>query len=157
MMMIQRTLLALLLLVAYPAMTDMAARAETPPGARGESVQRQLNRAVNEATDPDLMYLTGVMFDRGEGVPQDYSEAFRWYVLAAEAGQPGAMNNLGVMYALGHGLSQDHSEAMKWWIKAAGGGSSTALGNIATTYYTGLGVQKSYPEAAKWFQMAAAK
>jgi TPR repeat protein len=158
MMTIQRTLLALMLLVAYPAMTDMAAHAETLPGATAkESVQQQLNRAANEANDPDVMYLTGLMFDRGEGVPQDYKEAFRWYVLAAEAGQPGAMNSLGLMYALGHGVSQDHSEAMKWWTKAADSGSNAALGNIAITYYTGLGVQKSYPEAAKWFQLAADK
>ena len=154
---IQPILFALILLVAYTVIADMAARAETLPGATRESLQRQLFRAANEANDPDVMYLTGLMFDRGEGVPQDYQEAFRWYVLAAGAGQPGAMNSLGLMYALGHGVSQDHSEAMKWWTKAAEGGSIAALTNIATTYYTGLGVQQSYPEAAKWFQLAADK
>jgi TPR repeat protein len=154
---IQPILFALILLVAYTAIADMAARAETLPGATRESLQRQLFRAANEANDPDVMYLTGLMFDRGEGVPQDYQEAFRWYVLAAGAGQLGAMNSLGLMYALGHGVSQDHSEAMKWWTKAAEGGSIAALTNIATTYYTGLGVQQSYPEAAKWFQLAADK
>ena len=154
---IQRILFALMLLVAYPAIADTAARAETLPGAAGESLQKQLYRAANEANDPDVMYLTGLMFDRGEGVPQDYKEAFRWYVLAAAAGQPGAMNSLGLMYALGHGVSQDHSEAMKWWTKAAESGSIAALSNIATTYYTGMGVGQSYPEAAKWFQLAAGK
>src|SRR5258708_17791283 len=155
MMKIQRRLLTLLLLVAYRAVTEMTAHAETLPGATRESVQQQLNRAANGANDPDVMYLTGLMFDRGEGVAQDYKEAFRWYVLAAAAGQPGAMNSLGLMYALGHGVSQDHSEAMKWWTKAADSGSNAALGNIATTYYPGLGVQKRYPEAAKWFPLAA--
>ena len=157
MMKIQRILSVLLLLVAYPAIADMATRAETLPRASRGSLQEQLYRAANEANDPDVMYLTGLMFDRGEGVPQDYQEAFRWYVLAAEAGQPGAMNSLGLMYALGHGVSQDHSEAMKWWTKAAEGGSIAALTNIATTYYVGLDVQQSYPEAAKWFQLAADK
>jgi TPR repeat protein len=157
MMKIQRILSVLLLLVAYPAIADMATRAETLPRASRGSLQEQLYRAANEANDPDVMYLTGLMFDRGEGVPQDYQEAFRWYVLAAEAGQRGAMNSLGVMYALGHGVSQDHSQAMKWWTKAADSGSIAALANIATTYYTGLGVQQSYAEAAKWFQLAADK
>jgi uncharacterized protein len=156
-MKIQRILFALMLLVVYPAIADVAARAETLPGATRESLQQQLYRAANEANDPDVMYLTGLMFDRGEGVPQDYQEAFSWYVLAAGAGQPGAMNSLGLMYVLGHGVSQDHSEAMKWWTKAAESGSIAALTNIATTYYTGLGVQQSYPEAAKWFQLAADK
>jgi len=157
MMKIQRILFALMLLVAHPAIADMAARAETLADATGESLQQQIYRAAKEANDPDVMYLTGLMFDLGEGVPQDYREAFRWYVLAAEAGQRGAMNSLGLMYALGHGVTQDHSEAMKWWTKAADNGSIAALANIATTYYTGLGVEQNYPEAAKWFQLAADK
>ncbi|HWZ70011.1 MAG TPA: tetratricopeptide repeat protein [Casimicrobiaceae bacterium] len=156
-MKIQRILFALLLLVAYPAIADTAARAETLPGATMESLRSQLYRAANEANDPDVMYLAGLMFDRGEGVPQDYKEAFRWYALAAGAGHADAMNSLGLMYALGHGVSQDLSEAMKWWSKAADGGSVAALSNIATTYYTGLGVGQSYPDAAKWFQLAANK
>ena len=156
MMKIQRILLTLMLLVAFPAIADTEARAGTPLGATRESLQ-QLYRAANEARDPDVMYLTGLMFDRGESVPRDYQEALRWYVLAAEAGQPDAMNSLGLMYALGHGVSQDLSEAMKWWVKAVDGGSITALTNIAITYYTGQGVPQNYPEAAKWFQLAADK
>ncbi len=155
-MKIQRILFAVMLSVACPAIADTEARVETPPGATQESLQ-QLYRAANEARDPDVMYLTGLMFDRGESVPRDYQEALRWYVLAAEAGQPDAMNSLGLMHALGHGVSQDLSEAMKWWIKAADSGSITALTNIAITYYTGQGVPQNYPEAAKWFQLAADK
>jgi TPR repeat protein len=156
MMKIQRIVLALMLLATYPAIADMAARAETLPGVTKESLEQRY-RAANEARDPDVLYSTGLMFDRGEGVPQDYQEALRWYGLAAEAGQPGAMNNLGLMYALGHGVPQDLSEAMKWWSKAADSGSISALTNIATVYYTGLGVRQSYLEAAKWFHLAADK
>ena len=157
MMMIQRILFALMLLVAHPAIAEMPAHTETLPGATNEFLQQQLYRAANEVNDPDAMYLTGLMFDLGNEVPQNYQEAFRWYVLAAEAGQRGAMNSLGLMYALGHGVAQDHSKAMKWWTKAADSGSIAALANIATTYYTGLGVQQNYPEAAKWFRVAADK
>ena len=153
---IQRILLALMLLVACPAIADTAARDETLPGASKESPQ-PVYRAPKEARDPDVMYLTGLMFDRGESVPRDYEEAFRRYALAAEAGQPDAMNGLGLMYALGRGVPQDLPEAMKWWIKAVDGGSIAALGNIATAYYTGLGVRQSYPDAAKWFHLAAVK
>ena len=56
---IQRILFALILLVAYPAIADRAARAETLPGTTRESFQSQLYRAANEANDPDVMYLTG--------------------------------------------------------------------------------------------------
>jgi TPR repeat protein len=155
-MKIRRILFALMLLVAYPAIAEMAARVETLPGATKESLQ-QLDRAANEVRDPDVMYLTGLMFDRGESAPRDYQEALRWYVLAAEAGQPDAMNSLGLMYALGLGVSQDLSEATKWWIKAADSGSIAAMTNIATMNYAGLGVRQSYAEAAKWFHLAADK
>ncbi len=153
---IQRILFALMLLVACPVIADTAARDETLPGAAKESPQ-PVYRAAKEARDPDVMYLTGLMFDRGESVPRDHEEAFRRYALAAEAGQPDAMNGLGLMYALGRGVPQDLSEAMKWWIKAVDGGSIAALGNIATAYYRGLGVRQSYPDAAKWFHLAAVK
>jgi TPR repeat protein len=156
MMKIERILFAAILLVAYPAISDTEARAETPLGATKESLQ-QLYRAANEARNPDVMYLTGLMFDRGESVPRDYQEALRWYVLAAEAGQADATNNLGLMYALGHGVSQDVSEAIKWWIKAVDSGSITAMINIAITYFTAQGVPHNYPEAAKWLVLAAEK
>src|SRR5258707_6166679 len=104
---IQRILFALILLIAHPVI------AETP------------------ARDPDVTYLTGLMFDRGESVPRDLEEAFRRYALAAEAGQPDAMNGLGLMYALGRGVPQDFSEAMKWWIKADDGRSIGGLWQIS--------------------------
>jgi len=37
------------------------------------------------------------MYDKGEGVPQDYQQAVFWYRKAAEAGDTGAQSNLGVM------------------------------------------------------------
>ena len=70
MMKIQRILFVLLLLVACPAIADVTTRAETLTHATGESLRQQLYRAANEANDPDVMYLTGLMFDRGEGVEQ---------------------------------------------------------------------------------------
>ncbi len=167
MMKIQRTLFALMLLAACPAIADMAAHAETLPGATNESPQDQRYRVAIEANDPNVMYLTGLMFDLGEGVPQDYREAFRWYVLAAEAGQPGAMNSLGLMYALGHGVSQDHSEAMKWWTKAADSGSiawfqlAADKGDVDATnmlglmYAQGLGVTRDHRNAIKLFEHSA--
>jgi len=40
------------------------------------------------------------MYDNGEGVPQDYKEAVRWYRLSAEQGHAGAQSNLGLMHIL---------------------------------------------------------
>ena len=41
------------------------------------------------------------MYRNGEGVPQDYKEAVKWYRLAAEQGDAIAQTNLGIMYEYG--------------------------------------------------------
>ena len=45
-------------------------------------------------------YNLGVMYDNGDGVPQDYKEAVKWYRLAAEQGDASAQYNLGLMYEM---------------------------------------------------------
>ena len=40
----------------------------------------------------------GLMYRKGQGVPQDYKTAVKWYRLAAEQGNASAQFNLGVMY-----------------------------------------------------------
>jgi len=48
------------------------------------------------------------MYDQGQGVPQDYAEAVKWYRLSAEQGFASARHNLGGMYGRGEGVPQDH-------------------------------------------------
>ena len=38
------------------------------------------------------------MYEEGNGVPQDYAKAVKWYRLAADQGYADAQYNLGVMY-----------------------------------------------------------
>ena len=56
----------------------------------------------------------GSMYDTGQGVPQDYTEAVRWHRLAAEQDIPVAQYSLSVMYGSGQGVPQDFVEAHKW-------------------------------------------
>ena len=57
------------------------------------------------------------MYQNGQGVPQDYKEAVKWYLKAAEQGNAIAQNHLGVMYDQGKGVTQDYKEAAKWYLK----------------------------------------
>jgi TPR repeat protein len=66
------------------------------------------------------------MYDAGQGVAQNYAEAFRWYTRSAEQGEPKAQFNLGAMYEVGHGVVQDTAEAMRWYRKAAAQGDQMA-------------------------------
>ena len=70
--------------------------------------------------------LLGVMYDLGQGVPQDLKEAVRLWRLAAEQGTATAQNNLASMYAKGQGVIQDFVYAHMWWNISASNGDETA-------------------------------
>ncbi len=70
-----------------------------------------------------------ISFNTGQGVPQDYAEAVRWWRLAAEQGHVSAQNNLGTMYRSGQGVPQDYVEAHKWLNLAAAQGEDLARKN----------------------------
>ena len=70
------------------------------------------------------------MYDEGEGVPQDYQEALKWYRLAAEQGDANAQCSLGVMYYEGQGVQQDYKAAIKLWKLAAEQGHEEAQYNL---------------------------
>jgi TPR repeat protein len=56
----------------------------------------------------------GLMYAKGQGVPQDYQAALKWFHRAAEQGDASAQNNLGLMYERGRGARQDFVLAHMW-------------------------------------------
>jgi len=60
------------------------------------------------------LYL-GVMYNNGQGVAKDHTEAAKWYRKVAMVGFPIAQKLLGTMYAIGHGVPQDYVLAYKWF------------------------------------------
>jgi TPR repeat protein len=83
-------------------------------------------RARAEQGDVEAQNNLGLMYDNGEGVPQDYAEVVRWYRLAAEQGLASAQFNLGLMYDTGYGVPEDDAEAMRWHRLAADQGQAQA-------------------------------
>ena len=86
---------------------------------------RPLAEQGNELAQSNL----GVMYDLGQGVPQDYQEAAKWFRLAADQGQAMAQVTLGVMYANGHGVPQDFVLGYMWVNLAASQGQEDAVKN----------------------------
>ena len=78
----------------------------------------KLTETAAEQGDAEAQFCLGNCYCIGDGVKQDYSEAFKWFRKAAEQGDAGAQCNLGICYAEGHGIKQDYSEATKWLGKA---------------------------------------
>ncbi len=61
----------------------------------------------------------GLMYDNGEGTPQDYAKAVKWYSKAAKQGNANAQFFLGFMYDAGRGVPQDYAHAHLWYNLAA--------------------------------------
>ena len=97
------------------------------------------------------------LYDRGDGVPQNYSEAVKWFRLAAEQGSAEGQSNLGAFYSLGRGVPQNYLEAVKWFRLAAEQGNASAQFNLASMYALGRGVPKDYVQALKWFNVSASR
>ncbi len=68
----------------------------------------------------------GIMYNNGEGVPQDYVEAMKWARMAAEQSLAQAQNSVGFMYAEGLGVRQDYVQAHMWFNLAAAQGTELA-------------------------------
>ena len=69
------------------------------------------------AEQGDATAQLGLMYDKGEGVPQDDDEAVKWYRKAADQGDASAQNNLGLMYEFGRGVRRNYTEAVRWYRK----------------------------------------
>jgi hypothetical protein len=63
--------------------------------------------------------MVALVYYRGHGVPQDHSEAAKWFRRAADQRDAVAQFYLGVMHSEGRGVPQDYAEAVKWYRLAA--------------------------------------
>src|SRR5471030_2345003 len=59
-------------------------------------------------------FTLGFMYEKGEGVTADNSQAMSWYQKAADQGYAAAQINLGSMYEKGQGIAPDLRQAVSW-------------------------------------------
>ena len=146
---------ALLCATSLPAHGADLEKAEAAYESGDYDTALQQLRPLAEQGDAGAQYSLGLMYDNGNGVPQDYKEALRWYRLAAEQGNAEAQYNLGLMYGNGNGVPQDYKEAARWFRLAAEQGSARAQHNLGVMYYNGHGVPQDYTYAHMWFNLGA--
>lgn len=97
----------------------------------------------------------GLQYEKGTGVPQNYTEAAKYFRMAADQGMGSAQLRLGVFYEYGRGVEQNYTEAAKWYRKAAEQGLPTAQYTLALLYAAGKGVPRDYYKAVRWYNKAA--
>jgi TPR repeat protein len=72
------------------------------------------------------MRKVGLLYDNGEGVPEDNAEAVNWYRKAAGQGFADAQAKLGVIYLAGEGVPEDYVQGYAWLTLAAARGNNDA-------------------------------
>ena len=95
----------------------------------------------------------GIMYLRGQGVPQDYRLAAKWTRAAAEQGNANAQCNLGFMYLDGICVPQDSVLAHMWFNLAAGAGHKDARAKreiVAAWRVTSAELLEAQRLAADW-------
>ena len=110
------------------------------------------------AGDAEAQDNLGRIHAHGDGVPQDHTEAVKWFRLAADQGHVSAQFNLGVSYADGLGVPQDDVQAVKWFRRAADQGYASAQAWLGLFYMAGSGgVARDLVTAHRWFNLAASR
>lgn len=112
-----------------------------------------------EKGDAEAQFNLGCMYDNGEGVEKNATEAAKWYRKAAEQGNAFGQCFLGWMYDNDNdeGVEKNAAEAAKWYRRAAEQGNAAGQSNLGWMYYRGEGVVKDCVEAYKWTLLAAAQ
>jgi len=163
--------------IATESVTDSSSPV-LPPQHPSESPQPTLPQEYSEEIkllhkaaelgDVESQGRLGFAYWHGNGVPQDYVEAEKWFVKALEHGYGDsylgleAQVCLGRAYFEGLGVPQDYLQAIRWFAIAAGQGHTLAQSHYCSAcrqagvaYRDGRGVPQSDPEAAKFFRWAA--
>ncbi len=142
------------LIVAICLIASVSARAaEATMSAHDRAETRLLAEWVGL---PGEQFKLGNVYYNGNGVPVDYTEAAKWYRLAADQGLAESQHMLGVIYDRGEGVQPDATRAVNWYLEAGEQGYVPAQFELGNKYARGEGVPQNYAEAYVWFSLAAA-
>jgi TPR repeat protein len=90
----------------------------------------ELEQMATAGDDAAAQANLGRRYLHGDGVEQDFSEAYRWLSKAASQGQTKASCDLGTMYQLGIGVERNVLAAADFHLIAAEEGDSQACQNL---------------------------
>jgi localization factor PodJL len=107
-------------------------------------------REAASAGDARAQYVVGIRYAQA----QKWSEAARWFALAAASGLVPAQYRLAVLYERGDGVGKDLGLAKSWYARAAEQGNVKAMHNLAVAV-SRESASADYALAAKWYAEAA--
>jgi TPR repeat protein len=102
----------------------------------------------------DAMRKLGYAYQKGNGVPQDYTKARKWYEVSAARNNGAAIGNLAILSLEGRGVPKDIEKALDLFKKGAALEDSNSLFNLGNIFITGLGVPKDEKIAISYYEQA---
>ena len=113
----------------------------------------QLLKPLADKGNADAQEKIGRLYERGKGLPKDFTQAEYWYRKAAEQGDPAAQARLGFMYRIGEGVTRDPKQAAKWY--AMGATKGNPLAQVGWSWRWKASARRPIDAAAGWFDKAA--
>ena len=109
-------------------------------------------RPLAEQGDARAQYYLGLLYEKGDGVPQDYGKAREWYEKSAAQGEANAQFYLGLLSAFGQGGPLDLAQAHMWYSLAAGNGhvGATVYRNDLAKQMTPAQIAEAQKRAREW-------
>ena len=120
-------ILLLLSLVSFavPARADFQAGMDAKNRGDYAKALREW-RPLAEQGEARAQFYLGMLYENGDGVPEDFGKAREWYQKSADQGHANAQFYLGLMSAFGRGAPLDLVQAHMWYSLAAGNGHARA-------------------------------
>ncbi|MEZ5707414.1 MAG: tetratricopeptide repeat protein [Burkholderiaceae bacterium] len=107
--------------------------------------------------DAKSQHNLGQLFYLTQGAQeQNYDDAYKWFLLAAEQGLPAAQYGLGLLHGHGLGIAGRIDEGIKWLTRAANGGHANAQFWLGLYHANTMGTSdKGTEKALEWLRQSA--
>jgi GAF domain/PilZ domain/Sel1 repeat len=129
-----------------------AASAAAP--SRGNYIGEDLKDVQKhaDAGDAEAEYEMGVRYASGIDVTQDYVQAMRWFLQAADLGSARAQGRVATWMFLGRGAEQDYSKAYYWGLLAQAGGDDAGRTIVVNSapYLSPVQIAEEQRQAENW-------
>lgn len=112
-------------------------------------------RQSAEGGYPNAYMLLAMIYQKGDGVPQDDVAAATWFRKFAETGNASGQFYLAEVLAEGRGVEKDEASAFGWFGKSAAQGNEYAQYEMARMLEQGRGTKRNEREAASLYRKAA--
>jgi len=117
----------------------------------------QIVRKAADAGNALAQLRLALMYDQGDGVPQNSRTAFEWYIKAAALGEPESQNQLSNQYEGGEWVEENWDLSARLRQASAQQGWLKGQFSLGRAYQFGIGVPQNRQEAIAWFRKAAAQ